>query len=85
MMKAIRPGQKWIPIDERLPEVNCNGYSDYILLSFSNCPIPSIGRYDVDEEGSGAFYDGDEDKSLSSYGFFVNAWMPLPKCYKEDE
>ena len=85
MMKAIRPGRRWIPIDERLPEVNCNGYSDCILLSFSNYPIPTIGRYDVDKKGNGAFYDGDKDKSLSSYGLFVNAWMPLPKCYKEDE
>ena len=84
-MKAIRPGQRWIPIDKRLPEVNCDGYGDCILLSFSNYPIPTIGRYDVDEMGNGAFYDRDDDKSLSSHGLFVNAWMPLPKCYKEDE
>lgn len=24
-------------------------------------------------------------KSYSSYGFFVNAWMPLPEPYREDE
>lgn len=75
----------WIPIDERLPEVNEDGFSEHILLSFENFCVPVIGRYEVDKEGSGAFYDGDDDKPLSEYGLFVNAWMPLPECYKEDE
>ena len=34
------------------------------------------------DEG-GTFYPGDDEKSYSSYGFFVNAWMPLPKPYRE--
>lgn len=64
----------WIPCSERLPENDT-----YILLSFENFSVPCIGRYEVDEDNGGAFYPGDEDKSYSSYGLFVNAWMPLPE------
>lgn len=71
----------WIPIDERLPEVDEDGYSDYILLSFSNWSLPCIGQYVTDGEG-GAFHDGDNEKTLNSYGLFVNAWMPLPESYR---
>ena len=69
----------WIPIEDKLPETD-----DYILISFENFSLPSIGRYEANDEG-GAFYDGDSDKSCSSYGLFVNAWMPLPERYKKDE
>ena len=69
------PG-KWIPISERLPK-----NEDYILVSFENCTLPDIARYEEDEEG-GAFYPGDEEESYSDYGLFVNAWMELPKPYK---
>lgn len=68
----------WFPISERLPEPG-----KYILISFENFTLPSIGRYEVDEEGSGAFYPGDEDTSYLQFGIFVNAWMPLPESYKE--
>lgn len=54
----------------------------YILLSFSNFSVPAIGRYKEDEEG-GSFYIGDEDENCISQYMFVNAWMPLPKCYEE--
>lgn len=51
----------------------------YVLLNFSNFSLPCIGRYDGDEENGFAFYEGDDEKSLASYGLFVNGWMPLPK------
>ena len=73
---------KWISIDERLPEVDKYGCSDYILLSFDNYNLPAIGRYEFDEENGGAFYEGDEERSCSSYGFMVNAWQPLMKNYQ---
>ena len=76
---------KWVPVTERLPEVDKYGCSKYILLSFENFTIPAVGRYEVDKDGSGAFYEGDEDRTLVSYGVFVNAWMPLPKCYREEQ
>ncbi len=69
--------QKWIPCSERLPEDE-----SYILVSFENSTMPDIARYEENDEG-GTFYPGDDEKSYSSYGFFVNAWMPLPKPYKE--
>ena len=68
----------WIPIDERLPETD-----DYILVSFSNYTLPDIGRYEVDKDGGGAFFPGDEERSYASFGLFINAWMPLPEPYKE--
>ena len=44
--------------------------------------MPDIARYEENDEG-GTFYPGDDEKSYSSYGFFVNAWMPLPEPYRE--
>lgn len=68
----------WIKVSECLP-----ANDDYILLSFSNYDLVSIGRYEKDDEG-GAFYLSDSDKSLVSYGIFVNAWMPLPGPFRGD-
>ena len=80
-IRALQDG--WIPVEERLPEiVTEDGCSDYILLSYDNASLPDIGRYEFDEENSGAFYPGDEDRSCSSYGLFVNAWQPLVKRYE---
>ena len=68
---------RWIPCSERLPEDE-----SYILVLFENSTMPDIARYEENDEG-GTFYPGDDEKSYSSYGFFVNAWMPLPKPYRE--
>lgn len=49
--------------------------------------LPLVGRYVGDEELGGAWYLGDcfdEDTCLAN-DLFVNAWMPLPKPYREDE
>lgn len=70
-------GSRWIPIDERQPETDT-----YILVSFENCNMPDIARYEEDKNG-GAFYPGDEEKSYISYGLIVNAWKPLPVTYRE--
>lgn len=70
------PG-KWILCSERLPEDE-----SYILVSFENATMPDIARYEENDEG-GTFYPGDDEKSYSSYGIFVNAWTPLPEPYKE--
>lgn len=70
---------KWIPCSEKLPEDE-----SYILVSFENATMPDIARYEENDEG-GTFYPGDDEKSYSSYGIFVNAWMPLPKPYREEQ
>ena len=67
----------WIDVDQKLPEDD-----KYILLSFSNFSVPAIGRYEVDEEGCGAFYIGDELETCISQDLFVNAWQPLPDPYR---
>ena len=76
----------WIPVLEKLPETE-----DYVLMSFENFSIPAIGRYEVNDDGDGAWYLGDCDDgdTCCSAGLFVNAWMPLPNPYEsivmEDE
>ena len=69
----------WIPIDEKLPPDD-----SFVLLSFSNFSVPIVGRYEETEDGGGNFFAGDEDEPLISQDLFVNAWMPLPKCYEEE-
>ena len=76
-LKRLREKSKWISCSERLPEDE-----SYILVSFENSTMPDIARYEENDEG-GTFYPGDDEKSYSSYGFFINAWMPLPKPYRE--
>lgn len=74
---------QWIPA-ENPPEVDKEGYSEYILLNFTNAAVHEIGQYVVDEDGGGAYYIGDGGGlCCSSYGIFVDAWMPLPERYEE--
>ena len=68
---------QWIPISERLPEEE-----EYILLSFANYTGLDIGRYEKVGEND-KFYPGDDEETYAHYGLIVNAWMPLPKPYKE--
>lgn len=78
--KRLKSG--WIPVTERLPEND-----EYVLLSFENPSRSSVGRYVGDEKLGGAWYGGDcfgEDTCLAN-DLFVNAWMPLPEPYREDE
>lgn len=77
--EALKEIRRWIPVTEKLPEPET-----YILVSFDNFTLPDIATYRVDDDGSGAFYPGDEDYTYLSVGFYVNAWMPLPEPYKEE-
>lgn len=70
---------QWIPCSERLPEEE-----EYILLSFADYTGLDIGRYEKDGENSN-FYPGDEEESYASYGLVVNAWMPLPEPYRQND
>ena len=72
----------WHVIDEENP--NTFPPTDgYILLNFSNFTRPCIGRCEGNEDEGFTFFEGDDEKSLASYGLFVNAWMPLPERYTE--
>lgn len=78
--KRLKSG--WIPVTERVPEND-----DYVLMSFENFSLPLVGRYVDDGKLGGAWYLGDcfdEDTCLAN-DLFVNAWMPLPEPYREDE
>lgn len=66
----------WIPIDERVPDDD-----RYILISCANYPLPTIGRYEGNNEG-GNFFSGDDDEPLKKAGLIVNAWQELPKAYR---
>lgn len=81
---AAKPSYRWIPITEALPETDEDGYSEPILISCENFDLPTIGHYEVDKNGDGAFYDGDDDRTLMSYGLVVNAWMPLTEPYRTE-
>ena len=70
---------EWIPISKKLPKPD-----EYILISFSNYTGLMIGRYEEDD-GDGTFYEGNSLTPLTQYDVFVNAWMPLPKPYREVE
>lgn len=72
----------WIPISERLP-----GAGEYILVSFANegFSLPDIAVYEVDSYGNGVFYPADRTVPYSLIGVFVNAWMPLPEPYREEQ
>lgn len=69
-------GSRWIPIAEKHPPNDT-----YILVSFENCNMPDIARYEEDKNG-GAFYPGDEERSYKSFGLIVSAWKPLPDNWK---
>lgn len=79
-LPSAQPEQRWIPVTQ-LPELDEDGYSKKLLLSFCNFPLPTIGEYRV-LDGVGKWYDGDSDESVNAYALKVNAWMPLPEPYK---
>jgi hypothetical protein len=85
-MPSVTPKQKtgkWIPVSESLPELDDDGYSTYVLVSFSNFTLPCIGQLRK-TDGENHWYEGDDEKALDSFGLHVNAWMPLPEPYKAE-
>ena len=72
----------WIPCSERLPELDGDGYSDKVLVCFSNYSGSEICEYRKNNEYDG-WYAGDSDDNPEDIGVHVTAWMPLPEPYKE--
>ena len=82
LQNIIEQYKGWREINEELPDPG-----EYVLVSFENegVTLPDIATYEVDKQGNGAFYPSDCKATYASVGVFVNAWMPLPKPYREDE
>ena len=78
--KCLESG--WIPVTERVPEND-----DYVLMSFSDFPLVSTGYYVGNKETGGNWYLANwiDEYTCLANDLFVNAWMPLPKSYREDE
>lgn len=83
-IKALEeePNMQWVPVLEKLPDLDEEGYSEKMLLSFEGWSLPEIGEYRKNGD-TGDWYVGDLEETFASYGLIVNAWMPLPKSYKE--
>lgn len=83
----IEPERKtgrWIPCSERLPELDEDGYSDKVLVCFSNFTGCEVCEYRECDDCHG-WYIGDSDDNPEDVGVHVIAWMPLPECYREKE
>lgn len=77
--------ERWRPVmdgDGEMPQVDEDGYSEYILVNFTNAPeVFDIGQYRTDSEG-GNFFSGDDDDPYTKIGAYVSAWRPLPLSYE---
>lgn len=71
----------WIPCSERMPETDEDGYSDKLLVCFSNFTGCEICEYRI-IDGIGKWYIGDSDDCPDDIGVKVIAWMHLPEPYK---
>lgn len=85
---------KWIPVSERLPEIDEPVLVYQRYHSGSNI---TIGRYHSDEEQGGyrywqwIKYDNNFSYGIDHFGiicpdsYYVDAWMPLPEPYQKGE
>lgn len=78
-----KPEPHWIPCSERLPELDEDGYSDKVLVCFSNFTGCEVCEYRECDDCHG-WYVGDSDDNPEDVGVHVIAWMPLPEPYREE-
>lgn len=71
---SAQPEQRWIPVSERLPEPRVDVWV--------NSDIGQIQGYY--EEHVGVWY-ASFGQGRDYLELIVNAWMPLPEPYKEDD
>lgn len=78
-LDGVPSARRWIPVSERLPELNDDGASDPVLLCWADRQIV-VG-----------YYAGNETFYAQSFPFATDgtariiAWMPLPDPYKEEK
>lgn len=70
-LPSAQPEPRWIPVEERLPEVG-----KFVLVTDMYLDDVTIARFD------GAWED--QHGNWSSFGC-VTAWMPLPERYRGGE
>ena len=80
-LPSAQPEQRWIPCSERLPDIDADGYTDKVLVSFDHYSGVEICEYRI-TDGVGRWYAGDTDDSPEDIDLQVTAWMPLPKRYE---
>lgn len=73
---------EWIPIDDDQCPIN----GEFLLVSFSNYPVPTIAEYrkEEDEDGGSFYLANGTDIKFLDIDLFVNAWMPLPDPFREE-
>lgn len=83
-IRALKRETGWIPVSKRLPELDEDGYSDKVLVCFTNFSGCEICEYRECDDCHG-WYIGDSDDNPEDVGVHVIAWMPLPEPYEEDQ
>ena len=76
-LDAMEEMPHWIPCSERLPDLDEEGFSEKMLVSFSNFSGLEICEYRETDEEHG-WYVGDSAENPEDVGVHVIAWMPLP-------
>ena len=100
LIKTLEQEPRWIPTEEKLPEVNEEAYSKDVLLSLRRetkwdidtgreVHITTIGHYDMNAISSDGIYLDTEGWILENQRRLplsdVIAWRPLFPQYKEIE
>ena len=81
-LDAMEEMPHWIPCSERKPDLDEDGFSKNMLVSFSNFSGLEICQYRETDEEHG-WYVGDSTEKPEDIGVHVIAWMPLPTPYRE--
>jgi hypothetical protein len=79
----LEAAARWVPVGERLPEVNEAGWSDYVQLAYKviGCKYSgaqTVSRFHFDVELKAYVWDYLSGDILESWGYEAYAWRPLP-------